>query len=98
MSAAGLVPERRGCLHTTARAAQDGYKSATSNEEPQVPSKREAVAARMDTEILPVAMRSGVTPVPIPNTTVKPGTAESTTLETAWEARWLPDFYQLKFN
>ena len=32
----------------------------------------------------------GETPVPIPNTTVKPHTAESTMLETAWEGRWLP--------
>ncbi len=37
-----------------------------------------------------VAMRMGETPVPIPNTTVKPHTAESTMLETAWEGRWLP--------
>ena len=34
----------------------------------------------------------GETPVPIPNTTVKPHTAESTMLETAWEGRWLPGF------
>ena len=38
-----------------------------------------------------VAMRDGETPVPIPNTTVKPVAAESTMLETAWEGRWLPD-------
>ena len=40
---------------------------------------------------LPVAMRFGVTPVPIPNTTVKTKTAESTILATVWEDRWLPD-------
>ena len=39
-------------------------------------------------------MRLGVTPVPIPNTTVKPQAAESTTLETTWEARWLPDSHE----
>ena len=38
-----------------------------------------------------VAMRLGGTPVNIPNTTVKPETAESTMLETAWEDRWLPE-------
>ena len=38
-----------------------------------------------------VAMRSGGTPVPIPNTTVKTGTAEGTALETVWENRWPPD-------
>ena len=36
-------------------------------------------------------MRLGDTPVPIPNTTVKSRTAESTMLETAWEARRAPD-------
>ena len=39
----------------------------------------------------PVAMRFGVTPVPIPNTTVKTKAAESTILATVWEDRWLPD-------
>ena len=38
-------------------------------------------------------MRPGETPVPIPNTTVKTGTADGTMLETAWESRWLPDLY-----
>ena len=37
-------------------------------------------------------MRFGVTPVPIPNTTVKTKTAESTILATVWEDRWLPDY------
>ena len=32
----------------------------------------------------------GVTPVPIPNTMVKPQAADGTMLETAWESRWLP--------
>ena len=36
-------------------------------------------------------MRLGVTPVPIPNTTVKTKAAESTILATVWEDRWLPD-------
>ncbi len=36
-------------------------------------------------------MRSGETPVPIPNTTVKTRAAESTILATVWEDRWLPD-------
>ena len=40
---------------------------------------------------LPVAMRFGDTPVPIPNTTVKTEAADDTMLETAWESRWLPD-------
>ena len=42
-------------------------------------------------EILLVAMRTGVTPVPIPNTMVKTQAADGTTLETAWESRRAPD-------
>ncbi len=42
----------------------------------------------------PVAMRLGVTPVPIPNTMVKPQAADGTMLETAWESRWLPDSFK----
>ena len=42
--------------------------------------------------IFPVAMRLGVTPVLIPNTTVKTQAAEGTMLETIWENRWLPDY------
>ena len=38
-----------------------------------------------------VAMRLGVTPVPIPNTMGKTQAAESTALETMWEGRWLPE-------
>ena len=43
----------------------------------------------------PVAMRVGETPVPIPNTMVKPHTADGTMLETAWESRWLPDLLRV---
>ena len=42
-------------------------------------------------QTLPVSMRSGVTPVPIPNTMVKTWEADDTMLETAWESRWLPE-------
>ena len=38
-----------------------------------------------------VAMRSGDTPVPIPNTMVKTWPADGTALETVWESRWPPD-------
>jgi hypothetical protein len=34
----------------------------------------------------------GVTPVPIPNTEVKPSRADGTWQETAWESRTPPDF------
>ena len=41
--------------------------------------------------MLPVPMRPGETPVPIPNTTVKTREADGTALETMWESRWAPD-------
>ena len=47
-------------------------------------------------EKLPVAMRLGETPVPIPNTTVKIRAADGTMLETAWESRRLPDIFYIK--
>ena len=42
----------------------------------------------------PVPMRLGVTPVPIPNTTVKTQAADGTMLETAWESRRVPDTFK----
>ena len=48
-----------------------------------------------------VAMRLGVTPVPIPNTMVKTQAADGTALETVWESRWLPEYItnlQSKYN
>ena len=38
-----------------------------------------------------MAMRAGEIPVPIPNTTVKPCTADGTILATVWKNRRLPD-------
>ncbi len=40
-----------------------------------------------------VAMRPRETPVPIPNTMVKPWTADGTWLVTTRESRWLPILY-----
>ena len=40
----------------------------------------------------PVPIRPGGTPVPIPNTTVKPRAADGTELETVWESRRAPEF------
>ena len=44
-----------------------------------------------DNQSFLVAMRLGVTPVPIPNTMVKTQTADGTALETVWESRWPPN-------
>ena len=43
-----------------------------------------------------VAMRLGVTPVPIPNTMVKTQAADGTALVTVWESRWLPNSLRKK--
>ena len=45
---------------------------------------------------IPVAMRPGGTPVPIPNTMVKTWAADDTILETVWESRRLPDLKKKK--
>ena len=41
-------------------------------------------------------MRLRETPVPIPNTMVKPQAAENTILETVWEDRWVPGSFKKK--
>jgi hypothetical protein len=41
----------------------------------------------------PGGHRRGVTPVPIPNTEVKPSTADGTVCESAWESRSLPGVF-----
>ena len=47
------------------------------------------------TNMFLAAMRPGETPVPIPNTMVKPQAADGTALETVWESRWPPDHKNL---
>ena len=51
--------------------------------------------SQKDTKKFLAAMRTGGTPVPIPNTTVKTCTADGTMLATAWESRWLPEFFKI---
>ena len=43
-------------------------------------------------------MRPWETPVPIPNTMVKPWTADGTWLVTTWESRWLPFYYEYSLD
>ena len=45
---------------------------------------------------VPGGHRSRATPVPIPNTEVKPATADGTVWETAWESRSLPGVFVKK--
>ena len=47
---------------------------------------------RFRSGLFPVAIRLRETPVPIPNTMVKPEAAENTMLATVWEDRRLPGF------
>ena len=49
-------------------------------------------SCQKNNKIFLVAMRSGGTPVLIPNTMGKTLAAEGTILETIWESRRLPDF------
>ena len=67
------------------RSPQDDLQGAPTNQ--GFVGKRSKREAACD---IGVAIRNGETPVPIPNTTVKTDTAESTLLETAREDRWLP--------
>ena len=48
----------------------------------------------LETQNISVAMRLGVTPVPIPNTMVKTQAADGTALVTVWESRWLPNSFK----
>ncbi len=53
-------------------------------------SLRKGVPER-EAVMIPVAMRLGGTPVPIPNTMVKTQAADGTVLETVRESRRLPE-------
>ncbi len=44
-------------------------------------------------EVFPGGNSGGETPVPIPNTVVKPSSADGTSLATGWESRTLPGFF-----
>ena len=47
----------------------------------------------MPVALFPGGDRRGVTPVPMPNTEVKPSTADGTARVTVWESRSLPGFF-----
>ena len=88
------------CLHARIVKAKDWYKErdrAPSEERSESLGVREALPARTNgqpnNQIFPVAIRYGVTPVPIPNTTVKTQSADGTIPETVWESRWMPDYF-----
>ena len=72
------------------RAAYTSYETAAEERKLSLPQSHMMCTCRSSAKNL-VAMRLWETPVPIPNTTVKTGTADGTVLETVWESRWLPD-------
>ena len=79
--------EQRTCIkREEVRLARFERTSPSAANKPG--SKLESTSLR--TQAFLVAMRPGETPVPIPNTMVKPWTAEGTAMETVWESRWLP--------
>src|SRR3954468_21048176 len=57
---------------------------------PAAPKRRKARRRGPQATKFAGGYRSRVTPVPIPNTEVKPTTADGTAWETVWESRSLP--------
>ena len=79
---------RRGCLlrsTPTNPGQQDGDRRSVGVPRAQRPSPM--------TSQFPGGHRIRVTPVPIPNTEVKPDTADGTVWETVWESRSLPGLF-----
>ena len=92
----GLVTaqeEKRKFGCTRAQAAQETacFRKVAANSFRTKFVRRLCLALTKCSKLL-VAMRLWETPVPIPNTMVKPQAADGTALETVWESRWLPDF------
>ena len=85
--------EQRTCIkREEVRLARFERSSPSAANKPG--SKLEKTSLR--TQAFLVAMRPGVTPVPIPNTMVKTRTADGTALETVWESRWPPNLKRNK--
>ena len=88
LSCQGEENEQRTCIkRKQVRLARFERTSPSAANKPG--SKLEKTSLR--TQAFLVAMRPGVTPVPIPNTMVKTRTADGTALETVWESRWPPN-------
>ena len=88
LSCQGEENEQRTCIkREQVRLARFERTSPSAANKPG--SKLEKTSLR--TQAFLVAMRPGVTPVPIPNTMVKTRTADGTALETVWESRWPPN-------
>ena len=57
------------------------------------PKQLSADSCQLNNETFPGGKRRGATPVPIPNTEVKPSSADGTALATVWESRLLPGLF-----
>ena len=87
MSIVGLSSRGKSIRTEDVRLAR--FERTSPSAANKLSSKLEKTSLR--TQAFLVAMRLGVTPVPIPNTMVKTQTAEGTALETVWESRWPPN-------
>ena len=76
------------CSGTTLLRAS--RRSVDGPHEAHTPQFAHASAGGTPDNKFPGGHRSRVTPVPIPNTEVKPATADGTVGETLWESRSLP--------
>ena len=95
----GAVTERSGTRACTGRAEAQSTATWGCSSVGRAPALQ---AGGQEFESLhlhcPVSIRVWETPVPIPNTTVKPYAAEGTLLETARETRWMPDIVIITSN
>ena len=73
-----------GCVGSLISLGDAGDAGRDANPESQIPNPELKFAG---------GHRSRVTPVPIPNTEVKPATADGTAWETVWESRSLPALF-----
>ena len=88
-----MIVQNEMLAYQAGRAGRKMYKKdwLYSEEAQRIRGRDETCTNGDNLIILPVAMRLGDTPVPIPNTTVKTQAADGTALETMWESRWPPD-------
>ena len=82
----------RGC----SRLQASGLKSLVGTEK-----SRKEIGSDMSIDFrngseIPGGYSGGVTPVPIPNTEVKPSSADYTAAAMQWESKTLPEFFKAR--
>ena len=83
-------PRLRSLTRATSRQAEACLAEAPQGAEAGNPRHQVAQVSQKPASEFAGGHRSRVTPVPIPNTEVKPATADGTVWETVWESRSLP--------